>query len=136
MKKPCITPGCSKSAAPKHSYCYACAKAANRARYPLKAAYLNLKDNAKRRGKEFDLTFEQFQIFAAKTDYMRKKGIHSESYHIDRIDETKGYTINNIQVITNCENLRKFRKFKERINNIPNFEVCVSKPVEQVDCPY
>jgi len=89
-------------------------KAKWRKKYPLKAAYQTLKYNAKRRGKEFDLTFEQFKEFAIKTKYEKKRGVYADSYHIDRIDETKGYTIDNIQVLTNVQNLRKYIDFKER----------------------
>gem|GEM_PF-5484863 len=42
---------------------------------------------------------------------MKKKGIYQESWHIDRIDESGGYTIDNIQVLTNRQNVRKYLKF-------------------------
>lgn len=71
-----------------------------------------LRDNAKRRGKIFELTFEQFETFAIKTQYYKKKGIYSDNYHIDRIDESKGYTIDNIQVLTNSANIKKFLSYK------------------------
>jgi hypothetical protein len=74
---------------------------------PLRYAYQNLKGNAKRRGKVFDLTFDEFKQFAVKTEYIGKKGRTAESYHVDRIDPARGYTINNIQVLTNSENMRK-----------------------------
>ena len=77
----------------------------------MKAAYCNLKANAKRRGKEFSLTFEQFRDFAIKTDYHQKKGVEKESFHIDRIDEEKGYSIDNIQVLTNSQNVKKYVKY-------------------------
>ncbi len=85
-----------------------------REKNPMKAAYQTLKYNAKRRGKEFDLTFEQFKEFAIKTEYINKRGKNKDSYHIDRIDENKGYTIDNIQVLTNTKNLFKYIEFKQR----------------------
>lgn len=78
---------------------------------PLKAAFTNLRENAKRRGKEFDLTFEQFCAFAIRTGYMKKKGRWAESWHIDRKEETLGYTIDNLQVLTNAQNVRKYLKY-------------------------
>lgn len=46
-----------------------------REKNPVHDAYLNLKSNAKRRGKYFDLTLAQFKQFCVKTKYMKKKGI-------------------------------------------------------------
>jgi hypothetical protein len=74
---------------------------------PVKYAWQNLKDNAKRRGKEFTLTLEEFEKFAVKTAYMHRKGRGRFSYTIDRIDPEKGYTPDNIQVLTNSDNVRK-----------------------------
>jgi len=126
---------CGKQSQKGH-YCYACAKAIYRKNNPIKAAYQSLRSGAKRRGKAFNLTFEQFKTFVVKTEYMKNKGTRSESYHIDRIDETKGYTIDNIQIMTNSENVRKYYKFVERINNKPVFSIGISKPVLQNNCPF
>ena len=63
--------------------------------HPLEYAYQTTKDNAKRRGKEFTLTLEQFKRFCRKTNYITGKGRTKTSYSIDRIENHKGYTINN-----------------------------------------
>lgn len=81
----------------------------------MKIAYYSLKYHAIERKKEFSLTFEQFEQFCIKTNYLNKKGIKKNSYHIDRIDESKGYHIDNIQLLTNSDNIRKYIKFV-RIN--------------------
>jgi hypothetical protein len=73
-----------------------------------KSTYLNLKNNAKRRGKDFDLDFKDFCKFANKFSYFAGKGIKKESLHIDRINEKLGYTIENIQILTNSENAVKW----------------------------
>lgn len=73
----------------------------------MRAAYNNLKCNARRRGKDFDLSFEEFSKFALMCDYLKGKGRKSTSYSIDRIDNEKGYTLDNIQVTTLGENSRK-----------------------------
>jgi hypothetical protein len=80
-------------------------------RHPEKYAFNNLKQNAKRRGKVFELTFEQFQQFAVETEYMAGKGITKHGLHIDRIDPEKGYLIQNIRVLTNSENVIRHRKY-------------------------
>lgn len=74
------------------------------------AAYKNLRDNAKRRGKVFTLTFDQFSEFCYRTNYMAGRGRTKESYSIDRIDNNKGYTADNIRVLTVSENARKHTK--------------------------
>lgn len=91
----------------KNNYCSKCQRLKN----PEKYAYQTLKDNAKRRGKEFTLTFEQFSEFAVKTSYIARKGRKKDSLHIDRIYENNGYTKENIQTLTNSENVRKYLKY-------------------------
>lgn len=81
-----------------------------RKRNPLKYAYLTLKHNAKRRGHAFELTFEDFKAFCYVTDYIGKKGITKTSYSIDRIDNTKGYILSNIRVVTVSDNSKKGTK--------------------------
>jgi len=108
----CNTAHCRKSAAPNYKKCWSCVKKAYAERHPIRYAYNNLKQNAKRRNKHFELTFEQFKAFAVATEYYKKKGRKATCYHIDRIDETQGYTIDNIQVLTNQENVRKYAIFK------------------------
>ncbi len=73
----------------------------------MRKCYDDLKTNAKRRGKIFKLTFEQFKEFAIKVNLLHKRGRTSESYTIDRRDNKKGYTIDNIQMLTRGENTRK-----------------------------
>lgn len=102
----CATEFC-RNKADRGRYCYKCISRKRRAKNPMRAAYENLRQNAKRREKEFDLTFEQFSNFAIKYDYLKGKGRRGESYSIDRIDNSKGYTLSNIRVITLSENSKK-----------------------------
>lgn len=103
----CAEPHCRKSAAPKKNYCHKCRQAKWRANNPMRSSYKNLKDNAKRRGKEFTLTFEQFSKFAIEVNLIGKSGRHAEAYTVDRVDNEKGYTIDNIQMLTKSENSSK-----------------------------
>ncbi len=77
---------------------------------PVRYSWQSHKDNAKRRNIEFDLTFDQFKEFCEEVDLLTKKGKHKRSYTIDRIDNTKGYTIGNIQKLTRKENSSKGTK--------------------------
>lgn len=63
-----------------------------------------LKSNAKRRGKFFDLTLDQFKTFCKETGYLVLKGKKCESASIDRIDHSLGYSIDNLQVLSLRDN--------------------------------
>ena len=87
------------------------------------STYLNLKHNANRRNKEFNLTFEEFSEFAKKFEYLAGKGRKKKSLHIDRINEKLGYSIDNIQVLTNSENVSKWLDYYwDEIERSMNFK--------------
>lgn len=69
------------------------------------------KDNAKRRGKFFDLTVEEFESFAVESKYIIGKGRTATSLHMDRIEEEKGYTRDNIQALQNKDNVVKYLRW-------------------------
>ena len=75
--------------------------------HPLKCSFAHLRARAKERGKDFSLTFLQYQEFAIKTDYARMKGKTSLSLSIDRLFDDQGYHFWNIRAITLRENSRK-----------------------------
>lgn len=97
--------------------CYSCKNKNYEKKHPLRVAFHRLKGHAKSRNKKFLITFEQFCEFAVQVDYISKKGRSKKSYHIDRIDEEKGYEIDNIQILTNTENVKKYLKWKQRDKN-------------------
>ncbi|WP_338731744.1 hypothetical protein [Mangrovimonas cancribranchiae] len=80
---------------------------------PRIARYNQFKQNAKRRGKAFSITFKQFCEFCDKTGYL-KNGLRGFNATIDRKDNTKGYHIDNIQLLTLRQNISKF-------NNVDRF---------------
>ena len=85
---------------------------------PLRSAYLDLKSNAKRRGKKFEITFEYFKRFAKRCKVFNRRGILKDSYHIDRKKEDAGYVIGNLQMITNSENVKKYLMSKKYVTVI------------------
>lgn len=91
----------------KRKLCNTCKSEEFFLRYPAKRAFHNLKNNAKRRGKEFNLSYDWFLKFVTDTNYIEKKGREPHSLSIDRIDNSKGYTEDNLQVITFSENASK-----------------------------
>jgi hypothetical protein len=110
----CQTEGCQNET--KHrKLCAKCAKRKYREKYPLKYWYDTLKTNAKRRGKEFTLTIEQFSDFCKKTGYNEKKGKTANSLSVDRIKPWLGYSADNIRAITLSDNTK--------LRNDPTYEV-------------
>jgi hypothetical protein len=101
--------------------CYECTRKKYIASHQLEYSYGILRRNARRRHKEFTLTFEQFKKFAIKNDYLRKKGITAKSFQIDRKDETKGYHNWNIQCITLRENVHKSNKHRAKLKQEAGF---------------
>ena len=98
----CVRPvGKHKRFCPKHHHRY------QKEHNPIGYAYSLLRSNAKRRGKEFAITLEQFKKFCEDTGYLAGKGKSSTSMSIDRIDSSKGYSIDNIQILPLSENSRK-----------------------------
>lgn len=106
-----------------------------RAKNKMKYAFQNLKDNAKRRGKVFELTFEQFEKFAVRVDYIKKKGRKSDSIHIDRIIEEGGYTEENIQPLENGANVRKFLDYHYGTDRM-HFNTRTIKPNKENGTPF
>lgn len=71
------------------------------------SAYGNLKTNAKKRKKEFTITFQDFKEFCIETEYLMGKGRSKTSYTIDRIRDEEGYVKGNLRVLTNSNNVKK-----------------------------
>jgi hypothetical protein len=86
--------------------------------HPFKYAYTTLKCNAKRRGKEFTLTLYEFICFCHETNYIGYKGKKGTCLSIDRIDQNKGYTFDNIQPLSLSENTKK-QRMHEQLNDCP-----------------
>lgn len=132
----CDTQHCRKPRYTK-KYCHSCLKRQYKERHPERYAFTVLRNNAKRRGKVFELTFEQFMEFVVRTNYMAGKGRLKESLHIDRIDESKGYTIDNIQVLTNTQNLKKYLTYNYDEKGIPcDFKFRKSVVLNDEDYPF
>jgi len=115
-KKKKAKPRCSECSRPLHSRgkCRKHYLIWWRQTHPIEYAYQTSKHNAKRRGKAFELTLEQFKKFCVKYKYLQKKGIYKDSYSIDRIDETRGYTEDNIQIMKVGENKKKHLEYDWR----------------------
>lgn len=76
----------------------------------MKAAFQTLRQNARRRKKPFTITFQDFQQFCYKYNYMAGKGRNKESYTIDRKINALGYVPGNLRMLTNSQNAAKRNK--------------------------
>ncbi|MBA9076096.1 hypothetical protein [Rufibacter quisquiliarum] len=82
---------------------------------------------------------EEFTKFCYETDVLHGRGRTATSYHIDRIDDTKGYTLDNIQVLTNAENIGKENRRRKVIaydHNLKFGFMLEPKPTQQLDTPF
>jgi hypothetical protein len=111
LKSACCVDGCNKKRATRGRYCWHHRYERSKETDPIGVAYYKLRANALRRGKPFEITRQDFAEFCVKTPYMVGKGRHADSYHVDRIDESKGYVKGNLQILTNRENVRKYGVF-------------------------
>lgn len=135
MENKCTTKFCRNTPPKKSNICYKCQKRKYREKYPIKAAYDNLKSNAKRRNKEFNITLEQFEQFCLETKYLVGCGRSKDSLHIDRKKEDAGYTIENIQTLTNSENVKKYLEWYWNGNKM-KFTTKTTKQEPISDCPF
>lgn len=98
---------CQNMRAENDRFCYKHRKRFLKETKPVNYYYTLLKSNAKHRGKEFNLTLEEFKNFCAETGYMHLKGKSAKSASIDRINNLRGYEMGNIQVLTLSQNTCK-----------------------------
>lgn len=104
----CAVHGCRKPRGKgKGKFCCKCAQRIYRAKHPIKAAYQDLKSRARSRGKVFTITLEEFIQIVGLQRYIDHGGRERHMLHLDRIDDTKGYEVGNIQILTNGENRAK-----------------------------
>lgn len=117
----CATPKCRNKKLKGRNYCCTCRSRRNRERNPVTAAYHNLKNRARQRGKVFEITPAEFAKFCADTDYIRLKGKHKDAMSIDRREENGPYAIWNIQLLTLSQNTSKMLDHRTR-EMIPNWD--------------
>ena len=70
-----------------------------------KQAYASQKCAAKKRGIDFQLTFDEWYKVWSDSGHWHQRGRGSEKYCMARHQDTGPYSINNVSIITNHENL-------------------------------
>lgn len=112
----CVSLHCKKSHRERSNFCHSCEKKKYREKNPVMSTYTLLRSNAKRRGKRFVITIEEFKQWVVKHDYMDGKGTGSSNKTIDCINPLIGYQVDNMQVLTNAENIRKMHHDKKMMD--------------------
>jgi hypothetical protein len=77
--------------------------------------YGAMKANARRRGKSFELTIDEFRDFCKRTNYLTLKGRRATSATIDRINPLRGYSADNIRLLSLSANASKGTKDDEEM---------------------
>ncbi len=106
----CVAYRCMKKHSARDHFCPKHRKRYQKEKDPVLYTYGFLKQNAKRRKKPFPLTIEEFRQFCRETNYIELKGRLKKSATIDRIDSKKGYSIDNIQILSLSQNSSKSDK--------------------------
>lgn len=117
-------------------------------RHPIRYAWHNLRSNAARRKREWErrhghptsrydveLTFDEFTAFCHRTQLLVGRGRTIDAYHIDRIDVNIGYTKDNIQVLTNGENVRKYLHY-DYITDHGRYYTIKDNDDDKSGCPF
>lgn len=102
----CATPRCTKAPRTGENLCARCRDRIWRSRHPEHHLWNNLKKSAKRRGIQFTITVEEFKQFSDANGLVATVGRGAESATVDRIDSSRGYSLDNLRVLSNRENGR------------------------------
>lgn len=115
----CCAYGCKNKPNPRKSgLCHKHYARHRRIVDPVYDRYVNFKNNALRRCKDFTITLNEFRKFCNDTGYILKKGMRGRNCTIDRIKNNVGYHIGNIQILRMDKNLEKYHKI-DKHNEFP-----------------
>lgn len=103
----CVAHGCTNDRRGRSRFCSTCISRKARIANPSTYYFHLLKQSAKKRDIEFNLTKTEFDKFCHETGYLQKVGVKKGGITIDRIDSSRGYEVANIQPMTVSENTAK-----------------------------
>lgn len=90
------------------TYCARCSSRLDRVNHPLKYTYRRLRASAVRRKLSFDISYGEFYLYCQEHNYYsRSAKFCAETLTFDRIDPEKGYSIANIQIVTQSVNAKR-----------------------------
>lgn len=136
-RKKCIERYCRSDAYGKLLRCCSCQNKRQRSKDPVKYAYQTIKDNAKRRGKRFVITLDEFREFCRETGYIELKGKDPDSASIDCIIDEIGYAKGNIECLSLRDNtLKRHKKVVYSIHDRQYYIVEQTVPDPGDDLPF
>jgi len=109
-KTKCSTPYCRNDRVKGRTKCSKCNMRWLKEHHLDTYTFNILRCNAKRRGKIFNITLNQFRKFCKETNYLELKGKNASSASIDCKIPEKGYSYENMQILTLAENTIKENK--------------------------
>lgn len=90
------------------------AEQSTRRRDPLRYMLIQARSRAKRLGREFNLPLDYFKecplycpVSGTRLTYINNKRIKPDSASLDRVDNTKGYVIGNVRIVSLSVNASK-----------------------------
>lgn len=95
---------CKRVARPRALDCETCCSRKTRMRNPVRYAFKNLKSSAAKRDIAFELTYAEFAGWAAKHDYIARRGKLDDSLSVDRIETNGPYALWNIRPLGYLDN--------------------------------
>jgi hypothetical protein len=101
---------CTNDHSKKDRFCSKHSKRYQKEKNEVSYVYNNAKSNAGRRKILFTLTLDEFKLFCKETNYLNLRGKKAGSASIDRVDPLKGYSYDNIQIMSLAENSAKMHK--------------------------
>lgn len=129
-KGTCSVQNCTNKC--KGKMCSTCRARKSRLADPVRYAFNNLKNRAKQRNVIFTITLEDFRKWCRKIKYIGFAGRSSESYTIDRRYNDLGYHIDNIQVLTKVDNIKKYFMYDWRSKTAKVVELTESTSSENI----
>jgi hypothetical protein len=146
----CICQFCNNKSAKNRKICHKHISDKFKEDNPVKYVFKVTKNNAKRRGISFNITFEEFSAWCEEYDYIKLKGIYKNSMTIDRKRNDVGYTYENMQPMTNSNNVRKMwvdikikngkylsqKELQELYETIPTYHKTVPLTEEDDSVPF
>jgi hypothetical protein len=106
MSKRCVEPNCYNDA-PKGRLCSKHQTRRWRANNVIRNSYNSLRAHARERFISFDITWNYWKEFCERTRYHELKGTGAEDMSIDRPNSLRGYTDDNIRMLSVRDNTFK-----------------------------
>ncbi len=110
ITRTCRIQGCSRAPAPNRTICHTHKKQLDKIRDPISTAYRVLKNNARRRNKTFTISKQEFREWYIKNNLEVVRGRKRGQFSIDRVQNLKGYSLDNIALVTVEFNAKKGSK--------------------------